>query len=384
MSVDHIEQPDRSADLLRVLGYDAARADLDLLLLGRRPGQRPPGPRGDPARAVGVHQHHLAAAADAAVQRVAGPTPSSTGPATAARCSPASPAAPWSATTAGSSCRWAARLEQVDMTSRMVASASLTTGSTQWPSVLRGCGGHDAFLRTYRGLHTDREAAQFLIFDARFPRSIMHGLVAGRRLPAEGHASTTRAGRAAVRVRGDRAARASCGPGWSTPTIDDLLSNLDDEMTAVQDVARRGDRGGGHELLRRRRPDRLDHARGPAEMRLEHRPQDRFRLRLAGVKSSYNEARMTPAATTQPDRLEQPGQHRAGRLELHLHRLLGHRRHHLRAARAARAADRARPGRGRDPRRRPDLGHRPPGGAERPRLAGAARSRRDRHACRSS
>ena len=50
-------------------------------------------------------------------------------------------------------------LEQVDMTSRIVASASLTAGSTQWPSVLRGCGGHDAFLRTYRGLHTDREAA---------------------------------------------------------------------------------------------------------------------------------------------------------------------------------------------------------------------------------
>ena len=33
-------------------------------------------------------------------------------------------------------------------------------------SVLRGCGGHDAFLRTYRGLYTDREAAEFLIVDA--------------------------------------------------------------------------------------------------------------------------------------------------------------------------------------------------------------------------
>ena len=44
--------------------------------------------------------------------------------------------------------------------------------------MLRGCGGHDAFLRTYRGLYTDREAAEFLIVDARFPRSIMHGLIA--------------------------------------------------------------------------------------------------------------------------------------------------------------------------------------------------------------
>jgi uncharacterized alpha-E superfamily protein len=47
------------------------------------------------------------------------------------------------------------------MTSRLVASASLTHGA-QWPAVLRGCGGHDAFLRTYSGLYTDREAAEFL------------------------------------------------------------------------------------------------------------------------------------------------------------------------------------------------------------------------------
>ena len=47
------------------------------------------------------------------------------------------------------------------MTSRLVASASPTHGSTQWPAVLRGCGGHDAFLRTYRGLYTEREAAEF-------------------------------------------------------------------------------------------------------------------------------------------------------------------------------------------------------------------------------
>ena len=69
-------------------------------------------------------------------------------------------------------------LEQADMTSRLVASASLSSGGTQWPSVLRGAGGHDAFPRTYKGLHTDREAAQFLILDPRFPRSVMHGLIA--------------------------------------------------------------------------------------------------------------------------------------------------------------------------------------------------------------
>ena len=67
-------------------------------------------------------------------------------------------------------------LEQADMSSRLVASAALSSGPTPWPAVLRGCGAHDAFLRTYRGFHADREAAEFLILDRRFPRSIMHGL----------------------------------------------------------------------------------------------------------------------------------------------------------------------------------------------------------------
>ena len=49
-------------------------------------------------------------------------------------------------------------LEQVDMTSRLVASASSLTAAANG---LRCCAavGYDAFLRTYRGLYTDREAA---------------------------------------------------------------------------------------------------------------------------------------------------------------------------------------------------------------------------------
>ena len=112
-------------------------------------------------------------------------------------------------------------------------------------------------------------------------------------------------------------------------------------------------------------------------MRLNIDHQTGFRY-AARCKSSYNEARMTPAATRAPDDLEQPGQHRAGRLELQLHRLLGHPGHHLRAARGARAADGARAGRRRHPRRRAGLGHRAPGRAERPRLGRAARPRRHR------
>ena len=125
-------------------------------------------------------------------------------------------------------------LEQVDMTSRLAASASLASGSTQWPSVLRGAGGHDAFLRTYRGLHTDREAAEFLILDPRFPRSIMHGLVSASeclRKIRQHNSSAVPQSAVVERALGQLRARLEFAD------LDDLLANLDREMTVVQEVS---------------------------------------------------------------------------------------------------------------------------------------------------
>jgi uncharacterized alpha-E superfamily protein len=123
-------------------------------------------------------------------------------------------------------------LEQVDMTSRLVASASLTHGA-QWPAVLRGCGGHDAFLRTYSGLYTDREAAEFLVVDARFPRSIMHGLIAAAdslQRVAQNNMITARHAEPALRSLGQLRARLEYAD------LDDLITNLNEEMSVVQDV----------------------------------------------------------------------------------------------------------------------------------------------------
>jgi uncharacterized alpha-E superfamily protein len=125
-------------------------------------------------------------------------------------------------------------LEQVDMTSRLVASASVLTGHTSWPSVLRGCGGHDAFLRTYRGLHTDREAAQFLILDARFPRSIMHGL------QTASHCLSRLSGTSGqTELQSSFPARAlgQLRARLEYSELGDLVDNLDQEMAWVQEVA---------------------------------------------------------------------------------------------------------------------------------------------------
>lgn len=68
-------------------------------------------------------------------------------------------------------------IERADMTSRLVATASVSPGSVApWTSSLRACGAYEAFLRTYRGLETERGAAEFLLLDRLFPRSVVFSL----------------------------------------------------------------------------------------------------------------------------------------------------------------------------------------------------------------
>jgi uncharacterized alpha-E superfamily protein len=125
-------------------------------------------------------------------------------------------------------------LEQFDMTSRMVASASLTGGGSRWPAVLRGCGGHDAFLRTYGGLYSEPDAARFMVIDSRFPRSVLHGIIAAtdcllnvsRANPSAVVSSAT-----ALRALGQLKARLEFAD------MEALLANLQEEMAAVQDVS---------------------------------------------------------------------------------------------------------------------------------------------------
>jgi len=68
-------------------------------------------------------------------------------------------------------------IERADMTSRLVSTAALSGGTgAPWSSTLRACGAYEAFLRTYRGLETERGAAEFLLLDRLFPRSVVFSL----------------------------------------------------------------------------------------------------------------------------------------------------------------------------------------------------------------
>jgi uncharacterized alpha-E superfamily protein len=65
-------------------------------------------------------------------------------------------------------------MERADMTARLLATRSLTEASgPSWTTILRSCGAYEAYLRTYRGVPSARNAAEFLLLDRLFPRSIL-------------------------------------------------------------------------------------------------------------------------------------------------------------------------------------------------------------------
>lgn len=68
-------------------------------------------------------------------------------------------------------------IERADMTARLLTTRALAgSAGPSWTTLLRSCGAHEAFLRTYRGTASDQRAAGFLLLDRLFPRSIVFAL----------------------------------------------------------------------------------------------------------------------------------------------------------------------------------------------------------------
>lgn len=68
-------------------------------------------------------------------------------------------------------------IERADMTARLLSTA-VTAGGNQiaWSNTLRACGGYESFIRAYRGIDTDWAAAEYLLLDRWFPRSVVSSL----------------------------------------------------------------------------------------------------------------------------------------------------------------------------------------------------------------
>lgn len=120
-------------------------------------------------------------------------------------------------------------IERADMTSRLVATAALTSGAA-WGTSLRACGAYEAFLRTYKGLETERGAAEFLLLDRLFPRSVVFGLSRAERCLEALESAGSRAGvqNEAQRLIGRTRAE------LEYRSLSDIVADLPAEMERLQ------------------------------------------------------------------------------------------------------------------------------------------------------
>ncbi len=126
-------------------------------------------------------------------------------------------------------------IERTDMTARLLATRSLTEESgPSWTTILRSCGAYEAYVRTYRGMPSSRNAAEFLLLDRLFPRSIIYSISTAENCMSEIDPGRDRVGhsnsvlRALGRMRND----------LEYSPISEILAELPVHMERVQAVTR--------------------------------------------------------------------------------------------------------------------------------------------------
>lgn len=73
-------------------------------------------------------------------------------------------------------------IERADMTARLISTRAVAgPAAPDWTTLLRSSGAYEVFLRTYRGRDSDSLAAEFLLLDRLFPRSVLYSLETAER-----------------------------------------------------------------------------------------------------------------------------------------------------------------------------------------------------------
>ncbi|MWB97979.1 alpha-E domain-containing protein [Agromyces seonyuensis] len=122
-------------------------------------------------------------------------------------------------------------IERTDMTARLLATRSVPEGaSPSWTTILRSCGGYEAYLRSYRGVPSSRSAAEFLLLDRLFPRTVIASITRAEECLRELDPNQGRVGvpAPARRLLGQIRSNLEYRP------IGELLDDLPGEMESVQ------------------------------------------------------------------------------------------------------------------------------------------------------
>jgi uncharacterized alpha-E superfamily protein len=123
-------------------------------------------------------------------------------------------------------------LERVDITARLLATSELTEASgPSWTTILRSCGAYEAYLRTYRGMPSATKAAEFLLLDRIFPRSVTFALARAEHCLSDLAPSTDRVGISNLGFRQLRQLRTNL----EYRSAPEILENITSEMNELQE-----------------------------------------------------------------------------------------------------------------------------------------------------
>lgn len=124
-------------------------------------------------------------------------------------------------------------LERIDMSSRlMMWAASTKRPQSSWNNALRACGAMHAYRRTHGGAPTERHAAEFLLLDRLFPRSIVYSLNMAEDALTELEPGLRRAGFQSEAVRLLGRARAEL----EYQTMSEVLTDLPGRLAHLQSI----------------------------------------------------------------------------------------------------------------------------------------------------
>jgi uncharacterized alpha-E superfamily protein len=121
-------------------------------------------------------------------------------------------------------------IERADMTARLIATSAIRGADPAWLVLLRSCGAHESYVRTYRGVASDERAAEFLLLDRLFPRSVRYALQQAEECLEELAPPSERAGVSDRARRNLGRARTSL----EYRRLEDILGDLPTEMENVQ------------------------------------------------------------------------------------------------------------------------------------------------------
>jgi uncharacterized alpha-E superfamily protein len=125
-------------------------------------------------------------------------------------------------------------IERADMTARLLSTRSLTEASgPSWTTILRSVGAYEAYLRTYRGMPSARNAAEFLLHDRLFPRSILFSISRAEQCMRDIEPRTDRVGVSdqALRLLGQIRSELEFRP--IAETLEDLSRHMDNVQLAT-------------------------------------------------------------------------------------------------------------------------------------------------------